>query len=89
MSQQPIFRDDTEKSPNVWKFYGSICEQEHYYLLIRIFLDAVVGFLGLGAAFWTKKGAFAMPCAFVQPLLVFGRYQPKLCSMLVPLCENY
>ncbi|VDD93475.1 unnamed protein product [Enterobius vermicularis] len=36
-------------------------------------MDVIVGLLGMGAAFWTKKPAFAFPCAIVQPLLIVAR----------------
>uniref|UniRef100_A0A0N5AZJ9 Uncharacterized protein n=1 Tax=Syphacia muris TaxID=451379 RepID=A0A0N5AZJ9_9BILA len=68
-----MLRDDSESSPNVWKFYSKMGKQEHYYLILRVFLDAIVGFLGMGATFWTKKSTFALPCAFVQPILISSR----------------
>ncbi|KAK0411406.1 hypothetical protein QR680_005639 [Steinernema hermaphroditum] len=67
-----MLRDDDDTSPNMWKYYTGLVENEQFYLVGRLLSDIFVCILGIGAAMWTRKSVLVVPCCVVETFFLIG-----------------
>ncbi|TKR86700.1 hypothetical protein L596_011234 [Steinernema carpocapsae] len=68
-----MLRDDDENSPNMWKYYTGLVENEQFYLVGRLLSDIFVCILGIGAAMWTRKSILVVPCCVIETFFLMYR----------------